>query len=256
MFICFTKIETKIQYFCAIHDRSILNRVGAKPVLMTYVLLILGVLLSFAFVYLVKPTNNTNFKLLLAFSGAFLLALTIFELFPSVYERSDSKTIGVFIMLGILLQIFLEFFSKGAEHGHVHVDREKTNFPWLLFISLSIHSLLEGFPIHEHSTILYGILIHKIPIAIILSIFLLNSKIKMAYALFFMILFSLMTPLGNYIAAHFEFATTYYAPITALVIGVFLHISTVILFESSEGHKFNLRKLVVIFLGIVIAYAL
>ena len=71
-----------------------------------------------------------------------------------------------------------------------------------------------------------------------------------------MILFSLMTPLGNYIAAHFEFATKYYAPITALVIGVFLHISTVILFESSEGHKFNLRKLVVIFLGIVIAYAL
>ena len=94
---------------------------------MTYALLILGVLLSFAFVYLVKPTNNGNFKLLLAFSGAFLLALTIFELFPSVYEKSDSKTIGVFIMLGILLQIFLEFFSKGAEHGHVHIDSEKTN---------------------------------------------------------------------------------------------------------------------------------
>ena len=44
--------------------------------------------------------------------------------------------------------------------------------------------------------------------------------------------------------------------ITALVIGVFLHISTVILFESSEGHKFNLRKLLVIIVGIVIAYFL
>ena len=159
-------------------------------------------------------------------------------------------------MLGILLQIFLEFFSKGAEHGHVHLDIEKTNFPWLLFVSLSIHSLLEGFPIEEHGTILYGILIHKIPIAIILSIFLLNSKIKMVNALLFMVLFSLMTPIGNYIAANFEFASKFYAPITALVIGVFLHISTVILFESSEGHKFNMRKLIVIFLGIVIAYAL
>lgn len=223
---------------------------------MTYILLILGVLLSFGFVYIVKPKNKENFKLLLAFSGAFLLALTIFELFPSVYEKSDSKTIGVFIMLGILLQIFLEFFSKGAEHGHVHLDLEKTNFPWLLFVSLSIHSILEGFPIEKHDTIIYGILIHKIPIAIILSIFLLNSKIKMANALFFMVLFSLMTPLGNYIATNFEFASKFYAPITALVIGVFLHISTVILFESSEGHKFNLRKLVVIMLGIVIAYAL
>ncbi|EAR00914.1 ZIP family metal transporter [Maribacter sp. HTCC2170] len=223
---------------------------------MTYLLLILGVLLSFAFVYIVRPKNKENFKLLLAFSGAFLLALTIFELFPSVYEQSDSKTIGVFIMLGILLQIFLEFFSKGAEHGHVHLDSEKTNFPWLLFFSLSIHSLLEGFPIENHGTILYGILIHKIPIAIILSIFLLNSKVKFSNALFFILLFSLMTPAGNFMASNFEFATKYYAHITALVIGVFLHISTVILFESSEGHKFNLRKLVVIILGIIIAYAL
>jgi zinc transporter ZupT len=223
---------------------------------MTYVLLILGVLLSFTFVYLVKPKNNGNFKLLLAFSGAFLLALTIFELLPSVYEASDSKSIGVFIMLGILLQIFLEFFSKGAEHGHVHLDHEKTNFPWLLFISLAIHSLLEGFPIDKHDTIIYGILIHKIPIAIILSIFLLNSKIKLVNALFFIVLFSLMTPLGNYLAANFEFSRTYYIPITALVIGVFLHISTVILFESAQDHKFNLRKMLVILLGIIIAYVL
>ena len=194
--------------------------------------------------------------MLLAFSGAFLLALTIFELFPSVYEHSDSKTIGVFIMLGILLQIFLEFFSKGAEHGHVHHDIETTNFPWLLFISLSIHSLLEGFPIEHHHNIIFGILTHKIPIAIILSIFLLNSKIKLVNAIFFILFFSLMTPLGSFIAANFEMSTSNFTAITALVIGVFLHISTVILFESSEGHKFNLRKLVVIILGIVIAYIL
>jgi len=223
---------------------------------MTNILLVLGVLLSFVFVFIAKPKSKEKFKLLLAFSGAFLLALTIFELFPSVYESSDAKTVGVFIMLGILLQIFLEFFSKGAEHGHVHIDNEKSQFPWLLFVSLSIHSLLEGFPIEKHDTIIYGILIHKIPIAIILSIFLLNSKIKLVKAVFFIALFSLMTPLGSYIAANFDFSREYHGPITALVIGVFLHISTVILFESSEGHKFNLRKLVVIVLGIVIAYML
>ena len=223
---------------------------------MTYSLPILGVLLSFVFVFIAKPKHKENFKLLLAFSGAFLLALTIFELFPSVYENSDAKTIGIFVLLGILLQIFLEFFSKGAEHGHVHLDKEKSSFPWLLFFSLSVHAFLEGFPIEKHDTIIYGILIHKIPFAIILSIFLLESEVKLANAVFFILLFSLMTPLGSYVAANFEFATDYYAPITALVIGVFLHISTVILFESSEGHKFNLRKLVVITVGIVIAYFL
>ncbi len=75
---------------------------------MNYLLPILAVVLSFAFVYVIKPKNKSHVKLLLAFSGAFLLALTIFELFPSVYEKSDAKTIGVFIMLGILLQINIQ----------------------------------------------------------------------------------------------------------------------------------------------------
>lgn len=41
---------------------------------------------------------------------------------------------------------------------------------------------------------------------------------------------------------------------TALAIGVFFHISTIILFESAQGHAFNLRKILVIILGIGIAY--
>jgi zinc transporter ZupT len=223
---------------------------------MNYILPSLGVLLSFAFVYITKPKKKEHFKLLLAFSGAFLLALTIFELLPQVYAGSNTKTIGVYIMCGILLQIFLEFFSKGAEHGHVHLSYTTTDFPWLLFASLSLHSLLEGLPIHSNHTIVYGILIHKIPIAIILSIFLLGSKLKPVYAILFILFFAAMTPLGTFIAANVQSISEYIIPLNALVIGVFLHISTVILFESSEGHKFNLRKLVVIILGIVIAYFL
>lgn len=223
---------------------------------MNYILPILGVLLSFAFVYITKPKKKGHFKLLLAFSGAFLLALTIFELLPQVYQEYSGKTMGIFIMGGILLQIFLEFFSKGAEHGHVHLSDQSTDFPWLLFASLSLHSLLEGLPIHSNHTIIYGILIHKIPIAIILSIFLLGSKLKLSNAVLFILFFSAMTPIGTFLAANVPAITQYAMPLNALVIGVFLHISTVILFESSEGHKFNLRKLVVIILGIVIAYFL
>lgn len=223
---------------------------------MTYLLPVLAVLLSFLLVFLFKPQKRDTFKLLLAFSGAFLLALTVFELLPEVYVGSDPKTIGIFVMLGILLQVFLEFFSKGAEHGHVHLDSEKSSFPWLLFGSLCIHALLEGLPIEKYQTMLYGVLVHKIPIAIILSIFLMNSKIKFGQTVLFILLFSLMTPVGTYLATNLDFFSAYYAPITALIIGVFLHISTVILFESSEGHSFNLRKLLVIVLGIAIAYFL
>ncbi|PIB38870.1 ZIP family metal transporter [Maribacter sp. 4G9] len=223
---------------------------------MIYILPMLGVLLSFVFVFLTKPKKKEHFRLLLAFSGAFLLALTFFELLPEVYEHSNTKSIGIYIMLGILLQIFLEFFSKGAEHGHVHLSKTDTSFPWLLFGSLSIHSLLEGIPISESNSIIYGILIHKIAIAVILSLFLLSSKMKTITAALFIVLFSIMTPLGTYLSRSFGFILDHLVFINAIVIGVLLHISTVILFESSEGHKFNLRKLVVIVLGITIAYLL
>ena len=65
-----------------------------------------------------------------------------------------------------------------------------------------------------------------------------------------------MTPIGTLLANTTTILSRYGMYLNALVIGVFLHISTVILFESSEGHKFNLRKLLVIILGITIAYYL
>jgi zinc transporter ZupT len=160
----------------------------------------------------------------------------------------------LFIIIGILFQIILEFFSKGAEHGHVHLSKNESTFPWLLFISLSIHSVLEGLPITSHDSIIYGIVIHKLPVAIILSTFFLASKLSNVKIIIFLTLFSLMTPLGILFSEISDVYKIYYPQIMALVIGIFLHISTIILFESSEGHKFNLAKLLVIVTAIIIAY--
>lgn len=221
---------------------------------MNYLLPVLAVILGYIFVVILKPQRKRNLKLLLAFSGAFLLSLTVFDLLPEVYESQNTKTIGILIMSGILLQIFLEFFSKGAEHGHVHTDKNIKVFPWLLFVSLSIHSVLEGFPIHQHETLIYGIVIHKLPIAMLLSIYFIDSDISQSKSIIFLILFSLMTPIGSFISENISFLKEYHTEISALVIGIFLHISTTILFESSEGHKFNIGKLLVIIIGILTAY--
>jgi hypothetical protein len=40
--------------------------------------------------------------------------------------------------------------------------------------------------------------------------------------------------------------------ITAIVIGIFLHISTTILFESSSDHRFNIYKMIAIITGGII----
>jgi len=221
--------------------------------MLNFLLPVLSVLLGFLIVLVLKPSQRKNLKLLLAFSGAFLLSITVFNFLPEVYINSN-KPVGLFIMIGILLQVILEFFSKGAEHGHVHLNKESNVFPWLLFVSLSIHSVLEGIPIEAHHNLIYGIIIHKLPVAIILTTFFLASSLSKTKIAFFLILFALMTPLGVLLSIEFEAFKTYYYEISAVVIGIFLHISTIILFESSENHKFNLTKLITIISAIVIAY--
>ncbi|WP_142785651.1 ZIP family metal transporter [Changchengzhania lutea] len=215
---------------------------------------ILAVVLGFVIALITKKQKSWNTKLLLSFSGAFLLALTLFELLPEVYNHLDAKLTGLFIMCGILLQIFLELFSKGAEHGHVHVHKHDSTFPWLLFVSLCIHSFLEGFPIHEHNDMVYGVLVHKIPIAALITTFLLKSNYSKLHIAAFLLIFAAMTPLGTYISNSWTAIADYVHIINALVIGIFFHISTTILFESGEGHKFDLSKFIAIILGVGIAY--
>ncbi len=211
---------------------------------------ILGVIIAIA----TKNKKTWNTKLLLSFSGAFLLALTLFELLPEVYNHLDAKLTGLYIMCGIVLQIVLELFSKGAEHGHVHIHKNETNFPWLLFISLCIHSFLEGFPIHQHNDMVYGVLVHKIPIAALVSMFLFQSNYSKLQIIAFLLAFAAMTPLGTLISNTWEPIADYAHIINAIVIGIFFHISTTILFESGEGHKFNLSKFITIILGVGIAF--
>lgn len=220
---------------------------------MNYLLPLLSVLLGYGVALFLKPKSKTKLKLLLAFSGSFLLSLTVMHLLPEVYE-GHSHNIGIFIMAGILFQIILEFFSKGAEHGHVHGHQTMTHIPWLLFISLCIHAFLEGFPVSHHHNLAIGIAIHHLPIAIILTIFFINSSLNKKAIFAFMLTFAIMTPLGTIISNYLPILNDYYTEITAVVIGILFHISSTIIFESSEGHKFNVAKVSMIILGIVLAY--
>ena len=221
---------------------------------MSYLALIFSVVFGFGLVLLIKPKTKV-IQLLLSFSGAYLLSITVLNLIPEVFENQN-KNIGLFILLGIVIQTILEYLSKGAEHGHIHYHKNDNNMPWLLFISLSIHAFLEGMPlgVETNNNLLWAIVIHKIPIAIILGIFFKNSKLSNVSIFIFISLFAFMSPLGSLIANESSILHQYEVQINAIVIGVFLHISTAILFESTANHQFNFKKFVVILIGFGLAF--
>jgi len=212
----------------------------------------LGAMAGIMFALFIPLKKNLGLKLILSFSGAFLLGITVFKLFPEIFSEVN-KQLSVYVMGGIFFQILLEYFSKGIEHGHYHPSTSDL-FPITLWISLSLHALVEGMPLSHQMELTYGIIIHKIPIGIILYLMMENSKISIKIRWIALILFSLMTPIGSLLMSHTPSLIENKLEITALVVGMILHISTTILFESSENHSFNLRKIITILFAILLAY--
>jgi zinc transporter ZupT len=179
---------------------------------------------------------------------------------PDVYS-SNNPQIGLFILGGFLLQIFMEQFSEGIEHGHIHKhSHQHVVFPIGIMISLCLHAFLEGMPLAQgqHQELVYGIALHHIPAAFALGSVLLGNKLSKGRISALLILFALMSPLGYWLSFEIEQGSVgnievYFDQIMAVVIGIFLHISTTILFESSVDHKFNLKKVIAVLFGIGIA---
>ena len=224
--------------------------------IITLGLLFASVIAGAIVVEIFKPKKGRNIQILLTFSGAYLLAVSVLHLLPELFSHNTNEHIGLYILGGFLIQIVLEYFSKGIEHGHFH----KSNvIPFSVLISLCLHALLEGVPLGGHlhdsaqNALLTGIVLHKMPVAIVLMTFFLQSNIGKSKAYFYLLLFALMAPLGVFAGNLFTAIADFHNEIMAMVIGIFLHISTTILFESSDGHKFSLQKILAIIVGACIA---
>ena len=222
---------------------------------MVYILPFIAIAIGYSIALIILNKKLGIEQYLLSFSGAFLLSITLFEMLPEVFSEGENH-IGFLIMMGILLQIVLDFITKGAEHGHIHLHSNDLQFPWLLFLGLSIHSIIEGFPITGNHDMLLGVVIHKIPIAVILTTYFSTTGFSKKSTILFLLLFALMTPLGSFLSERVLILNQFANKINALAIGVFLHVSTTILFESSKDHKFNLMKLSTILIGVFLAYLL
>lgn len=212
---------------------------------------------------LFTKVNGKGFKLALAFSGAYILGLSFFHILPVSYAEVGMRT-GLFIVAGFMLQVLLEVLTKGIEHGHAHgIDGRR--FPYALLLGLGLHSLLEGMPFghgHDHGhgedALLIGVLIHKVPEAFILGTVLRSSGVERIRAMLFVLIFACMSPMGGLVSGVIEHRVSdtsyFFGVVMALVVGIFLHIATTIIYEADKGHRFNLGKFAAIVVGFALAY--
>lgn len=213
-------------------------------------------------IFLVKSDKSKLLKLILSFSGAYLFAITVLHLIPDAYAGIDGHEIGIYILIGFLFQVFLEQFSEGVEHGHMHHHHhnELHVFPYPIMISLCLHAFLEGMPLakDQHNELIFGIALHHIPAAFALASILLQNHYKAGSLVIYIGIFALMAPLGFLLSYGISTGTIggielYFNKMMGIVIGIFLHISTTILFETSVDHKFTRRKMIAVLIGITVA---
>ncbi len=217
-----------------------------------------------------KPLK-IDLKYLLVFAGAFIFSITIVHLLPELLTSSvKPHRIGLFILAGFFMQIFLDFVTTGVEHGHLHHHGHGHGrfSPVMLMIGLCIHAFMDGsILVHpgehaagQHSTaLLIGILLHKIPAAIAL-VSVLNAHFKSKkMVISLLLMFSIASPLGlifsDWMNANQVISKEGFLILFAVVSGNLLHISTTIYFESSPDHTFHKKKIFISLLGALLAIA-
>ena len=232
---------------------------------MYLLLLFLLTLLGGAIPLLFKQFKSSWMTLLLAFSGSFLLGVTLLHLMPESFHELGEKA-GLYILGGFFLQLILQRISHGVEHGHVHQHEDGHTPLGSVIIGLSIHAFMEGIPLgfnfHSGATIpsiFVGVATHKIPEAITLSALLLSSNAR-SNKWVYLILFALVSPVSGILAMHygqsFYFIANLLVYIIPIVIGAFLHISTTILYESgTKHHELSRQKVIVILCGLGLSLA-
>lgn len=220
------------------------------------------------------------------FGGAFLLASCFINLVPHLFAHGFATPvhhvkIGVAVLVGFLIQLLLEFATHGVEHGHdhckhgnenenedenahihkhIHEHDEKHTHPVVgLLIGLSIHAFMEGMPLVDtdgivHQSLLYGIILHNIPIAIVLVGLFMNNGYSRLKSVLLLSIFAVMTPLGSlcniYAVSSNE---TVQALIMGVVVGILLHVSVSILFDE-EHKRLTWWKLALIVIAFTAAY--
>ena len=236
--------------------------------LFAYCLIIVGVMVWVAFLPSGKRLSPKVTNYINIFGGAFLFASCFINLVPHMFlGEGDARfvtpnlhfKVAAAVMVGFLIQLLLEQLTRGAEHGHNHcpcceesVEAAEHHHEHLhheghchddrhhpmtgLILGLSIHAFLEGMPLVDldgdvHQGLLYGIVLHNIPIALVLVSLFINNRYGFWKSFLLLAIFAVMTPLGS-------LCNLYLLPdnevLQSLIMGVVVGILAALLWDYDE----------------------
>ena len=263
----------------------------STTIIIAYALIIVGIIVWSALIPGRRKVSSRTMNYITIFGGAFLFASCFINLVPHMFLGDEPYRfvtpglhfkIAAAVMFGFLIQLLLEQLTKGAEHGHNHCpccEEEKeaeehhhehhqhdghchnaSIHPVTgLLIGLSIHAFLEGMPMVDldgdiHQGLLYGIVLHNIPIALVLVGLFMHNGYGFWRSLALLAIFAVMTPLGS-------LCNLYFMPqneilqslLMGVVVGILLHVSVSILFDH-DHNNFSWGKLALILVAFVAAY--
>ena len=104
-----------------------------------YLFIIMGIMIWGVIIPSKKKISPNVMQLTTTFGGAFLFAVCFLQLLPHLFEphihshaelcnhhsHCDINTFlkpGIWVLIGFLIQLFLETLTRGIEHGHNHAD--------------------------------------------------------------------------------------------------------------------------------------
>lgn len=213
-----------------------------------------------------KGLNDKRMQYLLAFSGAFLLSITLLHLLPETFEELGHKA-GFFLLLGFFIQLLIQRLTHGVEHGHSHMHQHHDHEHIIplapIIVGLSIHAFMEGLPLGfnyrmdaTNPSLYFAVATHKLPEAMLVTSLVAEARGRKK-AIIMLIAFSLITPVAGLLATQlgksYHFVAQVVLSLIPIVAGAFIHISTTIFYESgTKNHLLTRKKVIAIILGVAV----
>lgn len=235
--------------------------------LLTYNLLLFAItVLGGSLPFFIKKLDDKNMQYILAFSGAFLLGITLLHLLPETFEEIGGDA-GIYLLAGFFIQLLIQRFTHGVEHGHVHMPADDNHHhahhtPLMSVLAgLSVHAFMEGLPLGYNyrldatgPSLYMAVAAHKLPEAMLVTVLVTQLRTKQK-AIIVLLLFAAITPIASMLAV--ALGQSYLAMaklievLIPIVAGAFIHIATTIFFESgTKQHMLTPAKTVCILAGV------